>query len=221
MKIEGEIIKTHCISCKVHTNQLVRAKYKPKEQADYELYENNEYCVTECLGCNNISFIHQKWDNDKESLDENGEPLKVASIFMEDERWFEDYEFLNEQDMDALPATIYNLYEELMEAMQHQSSLLAGVGLRMLIEAVCIQQKIPGRKLNLKIKNLLERGFISKKEFEVLDKLREIGNVSAHQIKGPSDSLLEAALFAINHLLRSIYVVHKRTKRLRRKATKK
>ena len=140
---------------------------------------------------------------------------------MEDERWFEDYEFLNDQDIEELPAMIHDLYEELMEAMQHQSSLLAGVGLRMLIEAVCIEQKIPGRNLNLKIKNLLERGLISKNEFEVLNKLREIGNVSAHQIKGPSDSLLDAALFAINHLLRSIYVVHKRTKRLRGKATKK
>lgn len=216
MKIEGEIIKLYCTSCGTPTNQLMKAKFAPKEKADYEIFDHNEYCILECLGCNHIAFVHQKWDNGNE-VDENGEPLKYASHFMEDERWFEEYEFLHEQDANELPAMIFDLYEELTEAMQHQSRILSGVGLRMLVEAVCIQQKIPGRNLSLKITKLFEKGVISKNECEVLNKLREIGNVSAHQIKGPSDTVLETALLAVNHLLKSIYVVHKRTKRLRKK----
>ncbi|MEQ8556372.1 MAG: DUF4145 domain-containing protein [Cyclobacteriaceae bacterium] len=205
------------MSCSTRTNQLIRAKFKPQEQAECESFKYNEYCIIECLGCNNIAFIHQKWDDDEEAVDEKGEPLKWASHFMEDERWFEDYEFLIEEDRDELPAMIYDLYEELTEALQHQSKVLAGVGLRMLVEAVCVQQKIPGRNLKLNIENLFNKGAISKNEEGVLDKLREIGNISAHQIKGPSDSILEAALLAVNHLLRSVYIIPKRTRRLRRK----
>lgn len=215
MKFEGEVIKVFCVNCDSRTNQLIRTKFAPQDKAEYEPFEHNEYCVTECLGCNNVAFIHQKWDDDEEAVNENGDPVKWVSHFMEDERYFEEYEFLHEQDAHELPAMILDLYDELIEAMQHRSRVLSGVGLRMVVEAVCIQQKIPGRNLSMKINNLFEKGVISKNELEILDKLREIGNVSAHQIKGPTDSILEAALLAVNHLLRSIYVVHKRTRKLR------
>ncbi len=68
-----------------------------------------------------------------------------------------------------------------------------------------------------KIKNLKKEGLISENEYEVIDKLREIGNLSTHKLKRPSSSDLVAALEATNHLLRTIYVVPKRTRRLREK----
>ena len=89
--------------------------------------------------------------------------------------------------------------------------------MRLMIEAVCINQKIEGRNLKDKISKLFEKGVISRNDFEVLDRLREIGNVSAHQIKSPSSSDLEAALEATNHLLRTVYIANKRTNRLRNK----
>ena len=142
------------------------------------------------------------------------------SHFVEDERWFEDYEFLNEQDLDDLPVMILRMYEELQKALQHEMKLLAAIGLRMLIEAVCLNLKITARNLQDQIKSLLDLGHISKNNSSVLNELRKIGNISAHKIKAPSDSILEAALEAVNHLLKTIYVVPKRTKRLRAKSKK-
>lgn len=218
--IDGEVVKTLCTLCDNPTNHLIRAKFAPKYQAEYEHFENNEYCVAECLGCNSISFLHFKWDNDEDSKDENGDPLKIASYFIEDERWFEDYEFLSEEDLDELPAMIFEMYEEFQEALQREMRLLAGVGMRMLIEAVCLNQKITGKNLQDQIKTLLNTGNISKNDYDVLDELRKIGNTSAHKIKRPSDSILKAALEAVNHLLRTIYVVPKRTRRLKNKPKK-
>lgn len=217
ISVEGEVIKTHCTSCNISTNQLIRTKFAPKSRAEYELFEHNEYCVAECLGCNNISFIHIRWDDDKESKDENGDPIKIMSHFVEDDRWLEDYQFLNEEELNELPAMIYDMYEELQGALQREMRVLAGVGMRMLIEAVCLNRRIEGKILQHQIESLLSLGLISKNDFDVLDELRKIGNNSAHKIKAPSDSVLEAALEAVNHLLRTIYVVPKRTKRLRAK----
>lgn len=218
--INGEVINTHCLSCDRSTNQFIRAKFAPKFQAEYELYKNNEYCIAECLGCNNISFMHIRWGDDDESKDENGDPIKIMSHFVEDDRWLEDYQFLNEEELDDLPAMIFYMYEELQGALQREMRVLAGVGMRMLIEAVCLNRKIEGKILQHQIESLLSLGLISKNDFDVLDELRKIGNNSAHKIKAPSDSVLEAALEAVNHLLRTIYIVPKRTRRLKAKSKK-
>ena len=45
MKIEGEIIMTHCTSCRVYTNQLVRAKYKPNK-----IFKTPPYCRIQASG---------------------------------------------------------------------------------------------------------------------------------------------------------------------------
>ncbi|PWL31742.1 DUF4145 domain-containing protein [uncultured Roseivirga sp.] len=218
--INGEVINAHCLSCNRSTNQFIRAKFAPESQAEYELYKYNEYCIVECLGCNNISFIHVSWNDDEESKDENGDSIKIMSHFVEDERWLEDYQFLNEEELNELPAMIYDMYEELQGALQREMRVLAGVGMRMLIEAVCLNRKIEGKILQHQIESLLSFGLISKNDFEVLDELRKIGNNSAHKIKAPSDSVLEAALEAVNHLVRTIYVVPKRTRRLKGKSNK-
>ena len=87
----------------------------------------------------------------------------------------------------------------------------------MLVEAVCLDRKINGRDLKDKISKLLNDGLISKNDYEIIDRLREIGNISAHEIKAPSNSDLEASLETVNHLLQTVYIVQKRTKILRKK----
>lgn len=110
---------------------------------------------------------------------------------------------------------LYDLYEEIKEAFESGSNILAGVGLRAMVEAVCMQEKIEGRNLQEKIKNLHNKGLIASSEQPILDKLRLIGNLSTHQIKAFPLDKLNYALDIINHVLKSIYVLPKINKKLK------
>ena len=117
------------------------------------------------------------------------------------------YDFLSADDMSALPVMISELYKEVAKAFNANSDILSGIGLRTLVEAVCINQKITGKNLKERIQNLHKMGLVSKKEEPILDKLRLIGNVSAHQIKSLGMEQLEHALNIVNHIIKSIYIL--------------
>lgn len=210
-------LKTYCKSCKRDTNHEIFGEHKPgplRYEYDEDILEYNEYYIVKCLGCDHTGFLNRYWE-ENEVEGEEMEPLE--DNYPSDPMSF--YDFLKEEDQDELPRLIYDMYEELKMALIQELDIMAGIGLRMTVEATCLQQKIPGRNLKEKIAKLLEKGLISGQDYEVIDKLREIGNITTHKIKSPSASDLDASLEAINHLLRSVYIVQKRTKRLRSNKT--
>ena len=97
----------------------------------------------------------------------------------------------------------------------NESNILAGVGLRMLVEGICLERKIAGKNLLEKIKNLHSANWLSANEVPILDKLRQIGNFSAHSIKGFSTTDLQYALEIVNHVLKTIYILPLINKRLK------
>ncbi len=126
-----------------------------------------------------------------------------------------DVVLLSEQQQSTLPKIFRNLYEEVEGAFKEESNILAGVGLRMLVEAICMERKIKGKNLQEKIKNLSPAGLISANEIPILDKLRLIGNFSAHEIKSFSNEMLDYALEIINHILKTIYLLPQINRKLK------
>lgn len=199
-----QLIETDCYECNVTTHH----KALFVKQVESKFVDNHFlfYMVVECGGCKTISFVIR-------------EPLKKVSpdedqfidfnYPTEEDLGYEDYNFLKPEDQNRLPKKINELYEEIKLVFSGDSNVFAGVGLRMLIEAICINQKISGSNLQQKIKNLHGQGMISSSELPILDKLRLIGNDSAHKIKSFSMNNLGYALDIINHVLRSIYILPK------------
>lgn len=85
----------------------------------------------------------------------------------------------------------------------------------MLIEAICLDQNIVGKNLPAKIVKLYDAGFISKNDIPKLNILRDMGNVSAHEIRAFSMKDLSDALDIIDHILKGIYVMPERQKKLK------
>ncbi len=211
-----ENIETYCRSCSHESNHSIIAKHEHIEND--RLIKNEEeffnHMITQCLGCDTIGYLTTSWHlSDK---NEDGSIYKSEYHYPHDPEQWENDEFLSDDEHSHLPRSLYDLYEELRNAIRMGSNLLAGIGLRMMVEAVCLHQKVTGRNLRAKIDKIFDNGLISKNELEVLHKLREIGKMTTHQIKSPSKAVLDAAREAINHLLRSIYVVRMKTKRLNR-----
>jgi len=210
---EKEIILAICRSCGRDKRHAIVAEYIISD-IDKHLVaviekDVNIFAVIQCQGCHGISFVRierTKYfpDQDQEEDEE------VELIWQYPEPFDEDIDkiFLNDEDLNDIPALIRNLYEELKSAFNAESMILAGLGLRTLLESICLVQNIEGANLKVQIENLQTVGWISKKDVPMLDKLRIIGNVSAHRMK----SLPFAAL---ENVLRSIYVISKKDKKLK------
>lgn len=114
-----------------------------------------------------------------------------------------------------------------MTAFNNGLSTLAGAGIRLLIEGVCLDQGIlkgkvytdQGRlvrnkktgkiilrdNLEGKINGLLMKGLVSRTQAKVLHQLRKLGNDAAHALDQPRLKLVEGCIDAIEHLLVQVY----------------
>lgn len=199
-------VYTYCGSCDADTHQkrLFSKRYKdPVMKAD------EEYSVIECLGCKTVSFFLISKPNRKSA--------KAIHYHYPADDGFNDNQFLAGEFITILPKSIARLYNEVIDSFAANSTILSGIGLRTLVESVCIDQKIQGKNLKDRIQGLHNKGLISATEFPILDKLRLIGNTSAHEIKSLPIRKLDIALGIINHVLMSIYILPKFNKLLKLK----
>ena len=159
-----------------------------------------EFSIVQCMGCNAISFLQTI------KLSKRSKPMYFN--YPDDHNPNPgQYIFLSEKHVAIFPKAIKKLYDELIPAYEAGAKILLGMGLRALVEAICIDQSITGSNLLKKIEKLHHEGHISKSELPILDKLRIIGNDSAHKMKSLSMYKLELALGIVNHVLESIYIL--------------
>lgn len=206
-------IVTECYNCggernhnPLHIKKVVPSLTDEGPYGDPEK-EIFEYMLLQCKGCNAVSFlIRQKTlatsENTAEEVEFYDQNFPEPDLFDDD-----DNGFLVEEDRKKLPKKVLALYEEVEFAFEEEANMLAGVGLRMLVESICLDQNISGNNLQIKITKLHDAGYIAKNDVPILDILRDIGNVSAHEIKGFPMKHLSYALDIIDHILKSIYVM--------------
>ncbi|MDZ4329117.1 MAG: DUF4145 domain-containing protein [Flavobacterium sp.] len=204
-------ITTECRNCNEETNHLIlyKKEVRPKTEKGKSHDGKEWWCVTQCAGCNSLHFVLRIFFNNPE---ENNRLVHYDSFFPDNP---ENPNFISGSDLAELPSMIFKLYYEVMHAFDSESPVLAGVGLRTLVEAICKQQNIKGRNLKERIISLQAKGQISATELPILDKLRDIGNISAHEIKSFSMDKLSYALEIVNHVIRSIYILPKINKKLK------
>lgn len=209
-------VYTHCNDCRKTTNHTVLFYKKVAGTIEFDIEDAiesiEEYMTVQCRGCERIAFVirhsgelFQTGENDDQYVDDNYPEPSYASEF----------NFLTEDEQAELPAVLDELYRQVEAALEQDANILAGVGLRMLVEAICMEQNITGANLKVKIEKLHADGLISKNAVPILDKLRAIGNMAAHEIKGFSPDKLAYALEIINYILKSVYILPKINRKLK------
>jgi hypothetical protein len=118
-----------------------------------------------CLGCHSISFREEVADYEQAVPDPEGGdgwiPYTTASIYPKSidgsheiaKSW-------------RLPKLVRQIHEQSLLAIKEEAGILAGLGLRATIEAVCNDLKISGNNLERRITTLSSQGLISKKDAE-------------------------------------------------------
>ncbi|GDB39423.1 DUF4145 domain-containing protein [Escherichia coli] len=195
-------IKSYCRDCCKNTNHNVLLEHTDAYREEYSC--DISYQILQCLGCDTKSFRNVFYDLEAAyPTDENNwevpEEVTVYPKAVEGHK-----EIKNLWD---LPDIVRTIYSEVLTALRENSKVLAGLGLRAVVEAVCNDLTIPGRNLEVRINKLVSSGYISKNDAERLHGIRFMGNDAAHDIKTPKSTTLSVALQIVEHLIASVYIL--------------
>jgi hypothetical protein len=173
-------------------------------ESEYEYRVDNAYFVVQCRGCKTVAF--RKVVVDYESGYPTGEDeWEIPQIVSCYPNVLVGYKELC--DVWDVPAPVRDVYRQSIHAIRDQSNILAGIGLRATIEAICNDRNISGRTLDKRIDSLAKTGLISQRDAERLHAIRFLGNDAAHEIRKTDEKSLLIALRIIEHLLLNIYIL--------------
>jgi hypothetical protein len=95
--------------------------------------------------------------------------------------------------------------------------VLAGIGIRSIVEAVCTEKTATGHNLQQRIDALVTLGLITRDGATILHSLRFMGNAAAHEVTAHTESELDTAFDVVEHLLTTVYVLPHAAARLPRR----
>jgi hypothetical protein len=169
-------------------------------------YYEERYQVIQCQGCRKLSFRKSQTNSEDSVEDEEGETLYVLHEELYPSRVTGRHKL---SDAYLLPFPIVKIYEETYYAICNKQPILAGIGIRALIEAVCKEKAAQGKNLEDKIDSLVTIGVLTKDGADILHSLRILGNLAAHEIKPHSEQTLSIAMDVVEHLLIGVYILPK------------
>jgi hypothetical protein len=106
-----------------------------------------------------------------------------------------------------LPPVVARIYDETHAALCNKQPILAGIGIRALVETVCKEKNASGANLEARIDNLVALGVLTQAGAETLHSMRILGNVAAHEVKPHSEETLNLAMDVVEHLLNDVYIL--------------
>lgn len=203
---QGEKVWVPCGKCSGDTLHNVLFSADKHDEDDDGFWTLDSYQIIQCQGCTAISFRNYLNDAMSEGREEKGTveeiyPSRVAGRHML-------------RSAHILPQNISSIYKETHQALCGKQPILAGIGIRALLEAVCKEKAAKGKNLEQKIDNLEQNGILTKTGAEILHSLRILGNVSAHEVKPHSENTLGIAMDVIEHLLNDVYILPKLSEKL-------
>ncbi|PTS78395.1 hypothetical protein DBR33_05075 [Stenotrophomonas sp. HMWF022] len=198
----NEKIKSHCRECGHETNHSILSERNESSRDEYSY--DRAYQIIECLGCETKSFrdILSEIEHTYQISEDEWEVPTSITIYP---KFINNHRSL--RGVYYLPSLVGAIYREVLLALQEDAPILAGLGLRGTVEAVCNHLKIDGRTLEIRISKLASGGYISRKDAERLHGIRFMGNDAAHEIKKPKEAQLSVALNIVEHLLSSVYIL--------------
>ena len=117
---------------------------------------------------------------------------------------------------DLLPVNVRKLYLETVQAVDGGCLTLTAAGMRAVVEAICQQHGCKGQDLQEKISKLKRNSPLSACEANALHMHRVFGNEALHKMQTPSLEEVLDALEILEHLLKTLFELPHRTKKLTR-----
>lgn len=201
----GEEIEAACATCGDGKTHVIRASIKeynadePFPGATFEWIDT--FQIIQCGGCKSYSF--RKTQSNSEDFDpETGDHPDVVQLYPSRVKGRAPV-----NDHKLLPAKLQRIYLETLKALNSDQPVLAGIGIRAIVETVCKDQSAVGRDLQKKIDDLVIKYILSRAGADILQKLRVLGNKAAHEVDPHNVLQLGFGLDVIDNLVSSIYIL--------------
>jgi hypothetical protein len=171
---------------------------------DFDFMDHWEYFqIVKCRGCDDISFRYN-WVSTDDCIIEDQHTEFIDHVRLYPPR------LAGRAPLDKayqLPPRIYSIYSETHAALCSQQPVLAGIGMRAIVEAVCADQEAKEWNLKLKIESLVEKDVLTRRGAEILHGIRTMGNEAAHEMQPNTEEELRTALDVVEHLLNGVYLL--------------
>jgi len=163
----------------------------------------------QCLGCETVSFRTISSCSEDMDYDHDG-PYYPETIKYYPGRT----ENLKSIDSYLLPHSIQPIYKETVLSIENEQYVLAGIGIRAIVETICKALDADGRDLYNKIDSLKDKSIVTPEGAKILHKLRVLGNDAAHEVKAHNSRQLELAMQIIEHMLDGTYIIPARVQQV-------
>ena len=205
-------IRVFCRNCKLETNHdklyenITTGEIKEIEEHWWETVQ-----VLKCRGCE--ATVFRKVYGDTIDFDpQTGEPEETETLYPNPR---ERKPIIGSEHF---PIITRHIYLETLKAFNNNAPLLTAIGLRAIVESICLDKKVKGRNLRDKISELVKIGILAEKHAEFLDAQRYMGNEAAHEIKAPAIKEILAAIDIVETMLKTIYILPTLKKEIKTKA---
>lgn len=204
---EAEVACTKCAGKTFHKALVTVDESGSDGDGDYSFDWHTAHQVIQCQGCKSISYRIVSSNSEEHYIDERGEQHHFEAEKLYPPR-LEGRQGLDHEAV-YLPHEVRQIYEETATALSVQTPILAGIGLRALLEQVCKEKNAEGGDLFKKIDYLVEKRVLTPASAAILHKIRTLGNAAAHEVKPHTDRQLSLAMDIVEHLLKDVYILPK------------
>lgn len=164
--------------------------------------------IVSCCGCERVSFATLSMNSEDIEFDDDNKGKYVETIYQYP---IPRIGFDNLIDDYNIPESIRLVYKQTCNSIANNDYLIAGIGLRTIIEAICLYEQILGKTLKTKITNLFKSGVISKRDCDILHAIRFIGNEATHMIQSPTKEQVSIVIRIVENLFENKYCLCEKT----------
>lgn len=207
-KTQGDEVIVPCTKCSGRTaHEVIASLDQSGENTNYGVNWEQHYQIIRCKGCKIVSFRDANSNSDEYiQVGEDEWDLKIYERLYPSR--IEGRKDLG-QDAWHLPLDTNRVYQETLQALNNNSPILAGIGLRALVETVCKEKNAIGKNLFEKIDNLASQQVLTPAGAAILHKIRTLGNAAAHEVKPHSEKQLALGMSVVEHMLKDVYILKK------------
>ena len=201
------VAKAPCARCLQETTHKVHYSTE-KREVEEENPVVDIYRLLECAGCGAISMEH-RWFVDGAGKRDIKSTYYPSPVSRRKPEWLQSWALgvhLWPDEHDEKLSLLFDLIDEIYEAVNAGQHRLATMGIRSLLETIMIAKVGDQGCFRANLQGFRDQGYISAVQYDGMSAVLDAGHATTHRLFKPSPSELSAALDIAEGVFGAIYI---------------